>query len=533
MHLESIALFVILSIFFTFMLILVDFVYKIQFNNYIELHKKLLKDVGIFLVVTMLILSIPSFTTQMIYFTVCIFFIFTQHFHYAFFRSYLMSYEIVLFFSEGQEIIDTLKSTIKYMFLSIAILIFNLITTYVILNKYHSQLPHFEYSNYLLLILFVAGSIKIGTSKQQKFLPQKYFTSLRNTYYSVSIFLIQELPNLFKKSNKTFKNYIVKKEENPTPQTIIVVMGESLSSKRMSLFDYEHKTTPNLDKRKKDTNFLYKWGFSAGTVTKTSVVDFINIRREPENINPIISQKTNLFKLAKEQGYHTHYITTQKINILGSYIGYCDTVLSDKDFKTGQKLYDEELINYLERVDFNKKNFIILHQRNSHSPYEENVPEKFFAYNHKQKDFHKYMLNSYLNSVLYTDYLLDRLFKIIDNLDKEAVAFVTSDHGEMLGFEDEKGQYGHTVLDFEVTKVPFLVYKNRFLKNMSDISDTICHYDFTKLIARTLGYKITNPNENGDYYINGTDIRGKHGYLTYNIKEFYEKHCDSSYKSCW
>jgi glucan phosphoethanolaminetransferase (alkaline phosphatase superfamily) len=444
-----------------------------------------------------------------------------------------MSYEIVLFFSEGEEIIDTLKSTIRYMFLSIAIFIANLTIIYITLNKFHSTLPHLKYANYILLTLFILGGIKIGTSKKQKYLPQKYFTSVRNTYYSVSIFFIQELPNLFKKSHKTFKNYTIKKEGDSTPQTIIVVMGESLSSKRMSLFDYKQETTPRLDKRKNGDNFIYKWGFSAGTVTKTSVVDFINIRREPENMEPIITQKANLFKLAKEQGYHTHYITTQKINILGNYVGYCDTILSDKDIKENQKLYDEKLIDYLQNIDFSKKNFIILHQRNSHSPYEENVPDQFFKYNHKQKDFHKYMLNSYLNSVLYTDYLLDKLFKIIDSLDKEAVAFVTSDHGEMLGFEDEKGQYGHTVLDFEVCKVPFLIYKNREFKNEINIKNTICHYDFSKLIAKTLGYKITNPNENDKCYINGTDAIGRHGFMTYDRKEFYEKYCDSSYKFSW
>ena len=498
----------------------IDFVYKIKFPNYIQLHKKLLKDIVVLLGVNIIIVSIPDKELQYIIYSICIFMIFIQQFHYSFFRSYIMPYEITLFFVEGEEIIETLKNTIKYMYLSIALFILSLFVLYLTIFKLPLPLVGYEYADKLLLCLVIVGIFLIGKDKKNKFMPQRYFSSLRNTYNVFSLFLLKELPNIFKSNKQKYTKYQVNKVSDNTPQTIIVVMGESLSSKRMSLYGYDKSTTPCLDARKNDNNFSFTQGLSSATVTKTSVVEFFNIRREPDNIEMILNQKTNLFNLAKAQGYKTHYITTQKINIMGNYIGNCDVVLSDKDFKYEDKLYDEVLIEYLDNINFDEKNFIVLHQRNSHSPYEDNVPKQFYKYDFQQKDFHQYMVNSYLNSVLYTDYLYDKLLNKIDNINQEAIVFITSDHGEMLGFDDEQGRYGHTVLDYEVAKVPMMVYKNSLCKiNNINLNNIYNHYQFSKKIAELMGYTIKNPNEDGSFYLNGTDIRGKHGFLRYIIED--------------
>jgi glucan phosphoethanolaminetransferase (alkaline phosphatase superfamily) len=299
-----------------------------------------------------------------------------------------MPYEIVLFFIEGEEIIDTLKNTIRYMYLSILIFIFSLSSFYFVIYHLHLDLLHHAYAAKFLLFVVIIGIVLIGKDKKNKFIPQRYFSSLRNTYNVFSLFLIKELPNIFKNNTQKFMKYKINRSTTNTPQTVIIVMGESLSYKRMSLYGYDKSTTPLMDRRKTDENFFFTKGISSATVTKTSVVEFFNIRREPENIEVILNQKTNLFNLAKEQGYKTHYITTQKINIMGNYVGSCDVVLSDKAFNSEGKLYDEVLIDYLESINFDEKNFIVLHQRNSHSPYEDYVPEEFYKYDHQQKDFH-------------------------------------------------------------------------------------------------------------------------------------------------
>jgi len=92
----------------------------------------------------------------------------------------------------------------------------------------------------------------------------------------------------------------------------------------------------------------------------------------------------------------------------------------------------------------------------------------------------------------------------------------------MLGTKEEKGRFGHSYLGKEDAKVPMIIYQNPLSKAETgsiDLSKVISHYQFGKLIAHTLGYNIINPNENGDFYINGVDISGSQGYITYHQKD--------------
>jgi hypothetical protein len=74
-------------------------------------------------------------------------------------------------------------------------------------------------------------------------------------------------------------------------------------------------------------------------------------------------------------------------------------------------------------------------------------------------------------------------------------------------------------LDYEVAKVPMMVYKNSLCKiNNINLNNIYNHYQFSKKIAEIMGYTIKNPNEDGSFYLNGTDIRGKHGFLRYIIE---------------
>src|SRR5699024_7321367 len=81
---------------------------------------------------------------------------------------------------------------------------------------------------------------------------------------------------------------------------------------------------------------------------------------------------------------------------------------------------------YLDGIDFKKSNLIILHQRGSHSPYTQRVPEDFkpFGTGNYQND--------YDNTVLYTDLFLKKTINKLDHLllDDNWVFIFTSDHGQ-------------------------------------------------------------------------------------------------------
>lgn len=59
---------------------------------------------------------------------------------------------------------------------------------------------------------------------------------------------------------------------------------------------------------------------------------------------------------------------------------------------------DDALLEVLKKQKLNDKNFMVLHQRNIHSPYEKN-------YSHRKNEFERFE-NSYDNVMLYNDYIL-------------------------------------------------------------------------------------------------------------------------------
>jgi glucan phosphoethanolaminetransferase (alkaline phosphatase superfamily) len=293
-----------------------------------------------------------------------------------------------------------------------------------------------------------------------------------------------------------------------------MIMGESLNYKRMHLYGWDVNNTPRLDKLTKDKNFEFAKAISSGVNTPVSIVTFFNVKREPQNTNLILSQKTNLLKLAKQNGYKTYYLSMQEEGTsISSILNYADIKKTRKDFKIH---YDEELIKELKKIPFDKKTFVVLHFRANHSPYEENTPKEFYKWNFHSKDYAKYKQNSYYDSVLYVDYLISSIINYMKKNHKNFVIYFTSDHAEMLGFPDENGKFGHSQLVLADTFVPFIYYSDKYHKNLT--KKYYNHYLISKMLSRDLGYEIINPNDDGTYYVNGVEIDGSSGWINYKWK---------------
>jgi glucan phosphoethanolaminetransferase (alkaline phosphatase superfamily) len=506
---------VILSCIFIFS----DIIFSFFISDYWEISLKLLKEwIGIF-ILSFMILSIPSLKVKKIFIFLFTFFSFIQMAHYLFFHGYLMHYEIMFFFTEFDEISESISGVLQYMFIALVVWFIQLYFAFKIVEKSIHETIVLKYVSFVLIIVMIL--VPFSAYKRHNIssmMPRKTSLSMINVYNAISLFIGRELPKYFthKKNIVFFKPYIVQDNNITLPQTVIVVMGESLSYKHMDIFTkQEYITTPFLDQIKEDPKFFYKKGYASGVTTLMAVPTFFLLKREPENTFLMAKQDTNLLKLAKKHGYKVSYITTQKLNIMATY----DT---KADFVKHIDGKDEELINTLEKIDFSKKNFIVLHQRNSHSPYENSTPERFYKYPYKGMDYHTYMLNSYRNSILYTDYILGTLIQKVQKL-PNSIIFITSDHGEMMGSKEEGGRYGHVFLSREVAKVPIMIYDNTKTKMIEkSYKSQLCHNHYTlgKIIANTLGFVIDNPNENGKFYIQGAlAIDGSDGFIEYSEEE--------------
>jgi glucan phosphoethanolaminetransferase (alkaline phosphatase superfamily) len=127
--------------------------------------------------------------------------------------------------------------------------------------------------------------------------------------------------------------------------------------------------------------------------------------------------------------------------------------------------HDGKLLPHLEQnIISGMKKFLVLHTTGSHWNYGARYPEEFAKFKPTIADTIKRdaascdeheRLNSYDNSILYTDFFLSSVINILKN--KKAFMIYASDHGESLG---ECGRLTHGADDYveEQRIVPFIVW---------------------------------------------------------------------------
>lgn len=445
----------------------------------------------------------------------------SQLLHIAYFGTSFSPHEIRLLFTELGEVNESLSGVLGLVVSPLLIMLASYAALALLFRFSTFHRLHLSLAALPLVLMLLVLPIKAYSSNQsQRFYPNPKTYTLENALQAFSFFIARDLPmHLVSHEEVQWKPYVTEKTGHPVRANIVVVMGESMTSAHMSLFGYPRATTPLLNTLREDNNFIYRPGIASGVSTKVSLPMFFNITREPGNLRHIFRHESNLIKMAREQGFLTHYYSAQNGNLSTfSGIEYADHSLTLESFgRDLQSRHDEALLDILKRVDLSQPNFIVLHQRNAHSPYDLNYPPQYAVFNTtKESKTNQYRVDTYDNSVRYTDHLLFSLINDLKARSKLPVYILfTSDHGEMLGEKD--GLFGHAALTEGVARVPFIFYAHngesaRIKEARHLVNPT--HYEMGRLIAGLLGYRIHNPNEEaGAYYLNGTDLSGSEGYL--------------------
>lgn len=494
----------------TLILIGIDFFTNLFYPNfYIKSAKFTLQQIGITFAVSLLIAFLTR-KSRNIFSALFILMSMVEVIYFAFFRSTIQPYHFELLFSEMADIIDSLYSIIPTLLIvgvSYAALFYLIIT----LSK-KLQLKSSIYANYGFITLLVGLPVYAYFRPHTLTISPLNFSYL-NMLYSSSL----ATKNLIMPMEEgEFKPYVIEKKKSQE-QNVIIVMGESLSYKRMHLYGYDNNNTPNLDQLKSDSHFAFTKAVSCGVNTPVAISTFFSLKREPTNMALMLNEKTNLLKLAKDNGYHTAWFSMQEEGMsIASILKYAEAIRIRKDF--AENSFDDALIDQLKTVDWNQKNFIILHLRANHSPYEKYIPKRFKSKVYDQTDYRNYKIDTYNDSVRYVDYLLKEFFSYMDSTNQSFKVYFTSDHGERLGYQDDHEKYGHSELDMEVSKVPFLLYSDQKAEIKQPI---LTHYQIGKMIVNDLGYTVLNPNEDGEHcFINGVNKTGSSGVIKFKIKEF-------------
>ncbi len=253
------------------------------------------------------------------------------------------------------------------------------------------------------------------------------------------------------------------------PNTVIVVIGESETRTLMNAYNPDHvPNTPWLTAKKQDPNFtLFTNAYSCVWYT-VPVLEHALTESNFYN-NKEFNQSISIIDMAKKAGYKTYWFSNQ-----GS-VGVADTPITlvaktadvsewvDRDLK--ESTLDGALLQFLQRVDPNEKNFVVLHIMGSHIEYRNRYPAEFQHFNdgkiNEQADFD--------NTVLYTDWVLSQIFDYAQqNLNLDAMVYF-SDHGS----DPDVGRQPDSA-SFKVLRIPMFCYLSKeYQRRNPQIASTV------------------------------------------------------------
>ncbi|SFH02202.1 phosphatidylethanolamine:Kdo2-lipid A phosphoethanolamine transferase [Duganella sp. CF458] len=269
----------------------------------------------------------------------------------------------------------------------------------------------------------------------------------------------------------------------------VIVVGETARAMNFSLNGYGRATNPRLAQVQSLVNFNNV--SSCGTATAVSVpCVFSGLTRD--NYSEVKARsKEGLLDVLQHAGLEVIW----RDNNSGCK-GVCDRVryedmsqpVAGNPLCSAEECYDEHLLEGLPELIRNasKDLVIVLHQKGSHGPaYWKRYPAEFRKFgpvcqtNELEQCSRESITAAYDNTILYTDYFLDKTIRLLKEAGVPASMLYFSDHGESLG---EKNMYLHGAPYIfspeEQRKVPMMLW-------MSDSFSQRFHVDRSCLAARS------------------------------------------------
>lgn len=294
-------------------------------------------------------------------------------------------------------------------------------------------------------------------------------------------------------------------KKGPRKNLTILIVGETSRAANFSLGGYDRETNPLLAK---DNVVYFPKTSSCGTATAVSVpCMFSNMPRTGYD-ESLAHHQEGLLDIIQRAGIQVLWNDND-----GGCKGACDRVPHQDvtDLKLpgeciNGECYDEVLFHGLEQAIDNMRGdgVIVLHTIGSHGPtYYNRYPPAFRRYtptcdtSEIQSCSQEQLKNSYDNTILYVDYIVDKAIKLLQSKqDKFTTSLVyLSDHGESLG---ENGVYLHglpyTIAPEAQKHVPMLVwlsddYQKRYGINYSCLQKQAKENDYSQdnLFSTMLG----------------------------------------------
>jgi glucan phosphoethanolaminetransferase (alkaline phosphatase superfamily) len=275
------------------------------------------------------------------------------------------------------------------------------------------------------------------------------------------------------RNTKNFRFHAFKKDTLEIGETYVLVIGETNRSQSWQLYGYERATNPYLSKV--ENLCLFSNFLSSANFTDLSL-SLILSRATPDSFYVSYKEK-NIIAAFKEAGFMTYWISNQGIfnDDLERLVIDADKVYNMNSRFDYSGCYDENIFPFLDSVILStyQRKFVVIHLLGSHFQYHYRYPEKFEVFNPGfdnnftnlmiNPDNKDRLVNTYDNSILYTDFILSQVIKKIKASDNVGLIMYISDHGENL-YDDTNEYFAHGLENptkYEVI-IPFFVWYSGF-----------------------------------------------------------------------
>lgn len=226
--------------------------------------------------------------------------------------------------------------------------------------------------------------------------------------------------------------------------TVVVVLGESLRADHLQLNGYTRATTPCLARDSAVCSLSQVYSKEIFTHHSLPVL----LTRADSAEDERARTEKSFITLFRKAGFRTAWLANQEpVNSYVDFMREADTLVYANGGKSVY-MFDRWLDSALlpsfqnELTQANPKKMLVLHTIGSHwwynSHFEEAVFTPVLGSRNVSAGSREAMVNSYDNTVLYTDGFLHRLIERLQ--DGPSVLIYISDHGESLG---ENGKYLH------------------------------------------------------------------------------------------
>lgn len=276
----------------------------------------------------------------------------------------------------------------------------------------------------------------------------------------------KELKNIRAQKLSKLKGLTQNNELADDPGLYVVVVGESNNASRMSVFGAVRNTFPLLKKRVLNNEaFIYKNVYSSWPQTVQALSYALTQANQYQSIDVVESY--SLIEIAKSLGFETYWLSNQRkfgmyetpITVIASTADH--EIWTNGSAKMEGVYYDYELVKRFKKIKVDKKALIIIHLMGSHQKYDRRVPNEFKTF--KTEDS---VIDSYDDTLFYTDYVVDSIYKeALKNKNFRAMVYF-SDHGEdpyLMGGHDPEN------VTIDMLHVPLVVYLSDSYKKLQPI----------------------------------------------------------------